>query len=252
MTTKIRLFLSAEFGTVRTMEEDGRVLFCAKDVAKALGYADAAKAIKLHCKKDGGAIRPLIDKLGRTQNAKFIGEGDVYRLIVKSELPSAARFEVWIFDEVLPAIRKTGMYAADSLLDNPELALEAFTALQSERQKRLAAEQQLADCLPKVQYAEAVTASKSTILVGDLAKLLRQNGVDIGQNRLFEYLRQNGYLMRSGSRRNWPTQRSMDMGLFCVNQSAILSSRGVRLSHTPKVTAKGQQYFMAHFQRFIS
>lgn len=252
MTTEMKLFVSEEFGMVRTMEENGQVLFCAKDVARALGYADTAKAVTKHCRKDRWVIRPVIDRMGRSQKAKFISESDVYRLVLKSELPNAARFENWICEDVLPAIRKTGMYATDTLLDNPDLALSAFTALQEERQKRLAAEQQLTECLPKVQYADAVTASKSTILVGDLAKILKQNGVDIGQNRLFEYLRKNGYLMKSGRRRNMPTQRGMDMGLFEINQSAILSPRGVRLSRTPKVTGKGQQYFVEHFRQFIN
>ena len=153
---------------------------------------------------------------------------------------------------MLPSIRKTGLYATDKLLDNPDLALEAFSALKAEREKRLAAEAQLAENLPKVQYADAVTASKSTILVGDLAKILKQNGVDIGQNRLFDYLRRNGYLISSGRRRNMPTQYSMDLELFEISQNAAISPRGVRLTRTPKVTGKGQQYFVKHFQKMIS
>ncbi len=249
MTTEMRLFVNTEFGTVRTLQENGQVLFCGTDIARALGYKRPADAIAAHCK---GSAKYRIPTNGGPQNIKFISESDVYRLVLKSELPNAARFENWICEDVLPAIRRTGMYATDTLLDNPDLALSAFTALQDERQKRLAAEQQLAECLPKVQYADAVTASKSTILVGDLAKILRQNGVEIGQNRLFEYLRKNGYLMKSGCRRNMPTQYSMDMGLFEINQSAVINPRGVRLSRTPKVTGKGQQYFVEHFRQFIN
>lgn len=248
MTTTVQIFESEQFGAVRTIVEHEKILFCGIDIAKALGYKNVNYALKEHCpslvkyyvgvqtglKADGTPAR-------QTLRMNFITEGDVYRLVARSKLPTAAQFESWIFDEVLPSIRKTGLYATDKLLDNPDLALEAFSALKVEREKRLAAEAQLAENLPKVQYADAVTASKSTILVGDLAKILKQNGVDIGQNRLFDYLR-----------RNMPTQYSMDLELFEISQNAAISPRGVRLTRTPKVTGKGQQYFVKHFQKMIS
>lgn len=259
MMTNLQIFESAQFGAVRTIVEQDTILFCGADIAKALGYKNTRRALSNHCphvtkryaevqtglKADG---TPAMQRL----QMNFISEGDVYRLAAQSELPTAAQFESWIFDEVLPTIRRAGLYATDKLLDNPDLALEAFSALKAEREKRLAAEAQLAENLPKVQYADAVTASKSTILVGDLAKILKQNGVDIGQNRLFEYLRRNGYLIRSGRRRNMPTQYSMDLELFEISQNAAISPRGVRLTRTPKVTGKGQQYFVKHFQKLIS
>ena len=258
MRNHIQIFENAQFGSIRTIEEKRKVLFCGKDVAVALGYRNPQKAVADHC-------RSITKRYATIQNGKrldgtptfrsaalnFISEGDVYRLAIKSELPEAEQFEAWIFDEVLPSIGRTGLYATDWLLDEPELAWEALELLREERQMRLAAEQELSDNLPKIQYADAVCASRSCILVGDMAKILKQNGIDIGQNRLFEYMRQNGYLMREGSRRNMPTQRAMDMGLFEVNQTAIISPRGVRLSRTPKITGKGQLYFLDHFQKLI-
>lgn len=253
MENELRLFMNEEFGTVRTLEENGTVLFCGSDVARALGYTKPQNAIATHCRYALKRGIPHPQNPDKEIQMRFIPEGDVYRLIVRSELPGAAQFEAWIFDEVLPAIRRTGMYATNRLLDDPDLALEAFAALKAERQKRLAAEEQLATCLPKVQYADAVCASRSSILVGDLAKLLKQNGVDIGQNRLFAYLRENGYLMRQGARRNMPTQKSMELGLFETRQTVIVSPGGsVRLSRTPKVTGKGQLYFIRHFQQLMS
>lgn len=253
MENELRLFMNEEFGTVRTLEENGTVLFCGTDVAKMLGYTNVSDALNRHCRCIVKRDIPHPQTGRKLLAVNFISEGDVYRLAARSELPEAARFEAWIFDEVLPAIRRTGMYATNQLLDDPDLALEAFAALKAERQKRLAAEEQLATCLPKVQYADAVCASRSSILVGDLAKLLKQNGVDIGQNRLFAYLRENGYLMRQGARRNMPTQKSMELGLFETRQTVIVSPGGsVRLSRTPKVTGKGQLYFIRHFQQRMS
>jgi len=259
MKNMIQIFENAEFGTIRTIEEHGKVLFCGNDVAAALGYHNPRKALADHCRcvtKRYATIQNGQKADGtptfRAMAINFVTESDIYRLAAQSELPEAEQFEAWIFDEVLPTIRRTGMYATDRLLDEPELVWEALEILQKERQKRLAVEQELSDNLPKIQYADAVCASRSCILVGDMAKILKQNGIDIGQNRLFEYMRQNGYLMREGSRRNMPTQRAMDMGLFEVNQTAIISPRGVRLSRTPKITGKGQLYFLEHFQKLIS
>lgn len=238
-----------EESEVRTIEQDGKVLFCGADVATALGYADAPKAIKSHCKEDGWAIYPVIDSLGRTQQAKFITEGNLYRLITHSKLPEAERFERWVFDEVLPTIRRHGMYARDELLDNPDIAIAAFTALKEERERRKALEAQAEADRPKVLFAEAVTVSKSSILVGDLAKILKQNGVEIGANRLFAWLREHGYLIsRKGSDYNSPTQRSMELKLFEVKETVVTHADGhTSVNRTPKVTGKGQVYFVQKF-----
>lgn len=251
---EIKTFENVEFGSVRThTDENGKVTFCGADIAKALGYADTAKAIKLHCKEDGWAICPVIDSMGREQQAKFITEGNVYRLIAHSKLPSAERFERWVFDEVLPSIRKHGAYMTEQTLQqaitSPDFLIKLATELKTEQEKRKALEMQVEQDKPKVIFADAVSVSKTSILVGDLAKILKQNGIEIGANRLFKWLRGNGYLInRKGSDYNSPTQKSMERGLFEVKETVVTHSDGhTSISKTPKVTGKGQQYFINKF-----
>lgn len=180
---------------------------------------------------------------------KVIPEGDIYRLIVRSKLPSAEKFEMWVFDEVLPAVRKHGAYATEELLNDPELAIKAFTALKEEREKNKALLEDNQRMKPKEIFADAVSASHTTILIGELAKILKQNGVEMGQKRLFAWMRDNGYLIkRKGADWNMPTQRSMEMGLFEIKETAINNPDGsIRISKTVKVTGKGQQYFINKF-----
>lgn len=245
---ELQVFNSAEFGNIRTINENGKVLFCGKDIAEALGYKDTVNALKAHCKTDGVAIYHLTDKIGREQNTKFITEGNVYRLITHSKLPAAEKFERWVFDEVLPSIRKHGMYAADELLANPELAIKAFTALKEEREKNKLLQADNERMKPKALFADAVSTSKTSILIGDLAKLLKQNGVEIGQRRLFDWLREHGYLMKKGTAYNMPSQRSMEMGLFEIKESTMNNPDGsIRINRTTKVTGKGQVYFVNKF-----
>ena len=248
----ILTFNNSEFGEIRTVQEDDKVLFCGADIAKALGYADTAKAIKLHCKEDGWAICPVIDNLGREQQAKFISEGNVYRLITHSKLPTAQKFESWVFDEVIPSIHKHGAYMTGETLEkaltSPDFLIELATKLKEEQEKRIELETKIEEDKPKVLFAQAVETSKSTILVGDLAKILRQNGVNIGQRRLFDWLRDNGYLMKAGSSRNLPTQSAMDAGLFEIKESTVNNPDGsIRINKTTKVTGKGQTYFVNKF-----
>ncbi|MDU7718816.1 MAG: phage antirepressor KilAC domain-containing protein [Cutibacterium avidum] len=253
--TDIQRFAHDQFGTIRTVtDEQGRTLFCGRDIATALGYENPAKAVRDHARQDGGPIRyPIVDSLGRTQEAIFISEGDLYRLIASSKLPAAQAFESWIFDEVLPSIRKHGGYLTDQkiedILDNPDTIIELATKLKSERAKRAALEKQAAIDTPKARFADAVSASHTSILIGDLAKLLRQNGYKIGQNRLFEMLRRDGYLCSAkGGMWNMPTQKAMDLNLFEVKETAIVHSDGhVSISKTTKVTGKGQVYFVTRF-----
>ena len=245
---ELQVFNSAEFGNIRTINENGKVLFCGKDIAEALGYKDTVNALKAHCKTDGVAIYHLADKIGREQNTKFITEGNVYRLITHSKLPAAEKFERWVFDEVLPSIRKHGMYAADELLANPELAIKAFTALKEEREKNKLLQADNERMKPKALFADAVSTSKTSILIGDLAKLLKQNGVEIGQRRLFDWLREHGYLMKKVTAYNMPSQRSMEMGLFEIKESTMNNPDGsIRINRTTKVTGKGQVYFVNKF-----
>lgn len=240
---ELRIFENVDFGQVRTIEIDNKPYFCGKDVASALGYTIPSKAINTHCK---GVSKMEVPTNGGKQEMLFISEGDLYRLITHSKLPQAEKFESWIFDEVLPTIRRHGMYATEELLDNPDIAIAAFTALKEEREKRKLLEAKVAEDNPKVLFADAVNTSKTSILVGDLAKILNQNGVDIGGTRLFKWLRNNGYLIkRKGTDYNSPTQKSMELGLFEVKETAITHSDGhVSVNKTPKVTGKGQVYFI--------
>ena len=182
-----------------------------------------------------------------------INESGLYALVLSSKLPGAKQFKRRVTSEVLPAIRRHGMYAdaptVEKMLDDPDTMIRTLQALKEKREKRRALEQRAEADKPKVLFADAVSASHSSILVGELAKLLRQNGVDIGQNRLFAWLRDNGYLIRrSGTDYNMPTQRAMDMNLFSIKETAITRSDGsITISKTVKVTGKGQQYFVEKF-----
>lgn len=249
----LQILKNEKFGEIRTIEENGKFLFCGSDVAKALGYVDTVNALKQHCKQDGVVFHHITDNLGRTQQAKFINEGNLYRLIAKSQLPEAEQFERWIFDEVLPSIRKYGVYAtaetAERLLNDPDFMIQTFQALKAEREKNKALENKIQEDKPKVLFADAVSVAKNSILVGDLAKLIKQNGYDIGAKRLFEWLRENGYLIRrKGTDYNMPTQKAMEMGLFEVKETTINNpDNSIRITKTTKVTGKGQIYFINKF-----
>ena len=243
----IQVFNNEQFGALRTYDEDGQILFCGKDVAASLGYKDTTNAMKRHCR--GVAKRhPIQDSLGRTQEAVFITEPDLYRLITHSKLPTAEKFERWVFEEVLPAIRRTGGYMVAKQDETPEqiMARAVLVAQDTiERQKR-----EIAELKPKALFADAVAASDGTCLVGELAKMLKQNGVNIGQNRLFSWMREHGYLGKAGSNRNVPTQRAMEQGLFRIKETAVTHSDGhVTINRTPKVTGKGQRYFIDVFAK---
>ena len=167
-TNTIQTFTSHDFGTIRTVEYDGTVLFCSRDVAVALGYENPSKAIRDHCK--GGPKRYPLQTPGGIQHARFITEGDLYRLIASSKLPTAARFESWVFDEVLPSIRRHGVYAIDELLQNDEFLEQAIAHLRAERVKRLAAEQALLEAAPKISYYDIVLQSDSLLTITEIAK----------------------------------------------------------------------------------
>lgn len=236
---------------VRTVEQGGKVLFCGKDVAAALGYANTNDALSRHCK--GVVKRYPLETAGGTQQVRFITEGDVYRLITHSKLDTAQQFETWVFDEVLPTIHKHGMYATEqaveAFLANPDALLHTLTALKQAREENQQLAAQVAQAQPKVLFADAVASSHTSILVGELAKILKQNGVDIGQQRLFEWMRNNGYLCkRRGLQWNTPTQAAMERGLFEVKESTRMNPDGTtQIIRTTKVTGKGQQYFIDLF-----
>lgn len=250
---ELQIFSNSEFGQVRTLEHEGKVLFMGADVAKILGYSNTHDALIRHCKEDGVVKHEVIDSVGRQQQAKFINEGNLYRLIVSSKLPTAEKFEKWVYDEVLPAIRKHGAYMTsetiEKVLSDPDTIIKIATQLKEEQAKRMLLEVKVEEQKPKVLFADAVATSKTSILVGEMAKILKQNGIDIGQNRLFTWLRENGYLIRrSGTDFNMPTQYSMDLGLFEIKETVVHKPDGSsKINKTPKITGKGSIYFMNKF-----
>ena len=235
---KVKIFNSEEFGAVRTVTINGEPWFVGKDVALALGYSYPQKAVRDHVLEEDRGVNEMDTPSGR-QKLVTINESGLYALIFGSKLDSAQRFKHWVTSEVLPAIRKTGSYQAPQ--GKELLALAVLEAQKTIEEQNKAIERMK----PKVIFADAVETSHTSILIGDLAKLLRQNGVDTGQKRLFEQLRNEGYLMKTGSSRNMPTQRYVADGLFQIKETVISNPDGsVRMTKTTKVTGKGQQYFL--------
>ncbi len=195
----------------------------------------------------------ITDSLGRQQEMTIINESGLYHVILRSDKPEARPFRKWVTSEVLPTIRRHGMYATpntvEKLLEDPDTTIKLLETIKQERASRLALEAKAEEDKPKVLFADAVSASHTSILVGELAKLLKQNGVDIGQNRLFAYLRENGYLIkRTGSDYNMPTQRSMERGWFKIKERTVQEPNGsISVKKTSLVTGKGQQYFINLF-----
>lgn len=244
----LKIFENAEFGQIRTAEVDGEPWFVGKDVAEALGYAEPRSAVSKKVEEVDRGVAEMETPSGK-QNMTIINESGLYALIFGSKLGSAKRFKHWVTSEVLPAIRKHGAYAVDELLNNPEMAIKAFTALKEEREKNKRLQTDVDRMKPKEIFADAVSASKTSILIGDLAKILKQNGINTGQNRLFETLRKDGYLIKQkGSNWNMPTQRAMEMGLFEIKESTHIDGNGCNVTtKTTKVTGKGQQYFINRY-----
>lgn len=249
----LQIFNSPEFGEIRTIEKDGEPWFVGKDVAAALGYERPTKAILDHVDDEDKDEVPIQDSIGRSQNTPIINESGLYSLVLSSKLPGAKQFKRWITSEVIPSIRKHGAYMTPDKLEEvllkPDTLIQLAQNLKAEQEKRMALEVKMEEQKPKVLFAESVEAAKTSILIGELAKLLKQNGINIGQNRLFEWLRNNGYLIRrQGSDYNMPTQRAMEMGLFEIKETTITHSDGhIHVSKTPKVTGKGQVYFVNLF-----
>ena len=236
---------------VRTIQTDGEPWFVLRDVCNVLGISHV-KDTADRLDQDEVGQTEVIDSLGRKQTATIINESGLYNVILRSDKPEAKPFRKWVTSEVLPTIRRHGMYATpdtvERMLADPDTTIKLLETIKQERAARLALEAQAEADKPKVLFADAVSASHTSILVGDLAKLLRQNGVDIGQNRLFSFLREKGYLCSQGERYNLPTQRSMDRGWFQVKETTINQPNGsVRITRTVKVTGKGQQYFINLF-----
>lgn len=252
---KLKIFENRDFGKIRVQEIKTQPYICLADVCKILDLEQVSR-VKSRLNKDGVIISKVIDKLGREQNATFINESNLYKVIFQSRKLEAEKFTEWVTSEVLPSIRKNGMYATDELLNNPDLAIKVFEQLKQEREekKKLQLENAnqkkvLEEQKPKVLFANSVETAKTSILVGELAKIIKQNGYDIGQNRFFEWLRNNNYLIsRKGTDYNMPTQKAMELGLFEIKETSITHADGhISVNKTPKVTGKGQVYFISKF-----
>lgn len=241
----IQLFNSPEFGQIRTITDNDGIYFVGKDVAEILGYANTRKALIDHVDLEDKGVTKC-DTPGGVQDLTTINESGLYSLVLSSKLPSAKRFKRWVTSEVLPALRRQGGYMLANANETPEQIMARALKIADEALKRKDA--LIEEMKPKALFADAVGASDNTCLVGELAKMLRQNGVDIGANRLFERLRNEGFLGKYGSNYNVPTQRSMELGLFRIKETAIQHSDGhVTLQRTPKCTGKGQRYFIKRY-----
>lgn len=246
---EIKIFENQEFGKVRALEIDGKPYFLGKDVADALGYTNPQKAIRDHVDIEDKLSERFVLS-GQNREATVISESGLYSLVLSSKLESAKRFKRWVTSEVLPSIRQTGGYQMTMPQGKELLALAVLEA-----QKTIEAQNKDIERMkPKEIFSDAVAASSTTILIGELAKLLRQNGIDIGQNRLFSWLCENGYLIRQkGSAYNTPTQRSADLGILTTKETVIVRSDGsTEVKKTVKVTGKGQQYFINKFLKAAS
>ncbi len=233
---------------IRTVEQNGVVWWVLKDVCDVLDLTTPARVAERLC-EDEVSQTHIIDALGRNQPTTIVSESGLYNVILRSDKPEAIPFRRWVTHEVLPSIRKYGAYATtptiERMIADPDFAIRLLGELKEEQTKRQALEEQIKEEEPLKVFAHSVQASQDAILIGDLAKLLRQNGVQIGQKRLFEWLRQNDYLIKYGASRNSPTQRSMEMGLFKIKETTVnLPDGSIRISRTTKVTGKGQIYFV--------
>ena len=244
--TSIQTYTNDRFGSVRALAVDGEPWFVAKDVCNALGLGNTTEALRPLDEDEKGNISnsELAQNGGRSP--LIVSEAGFYKLVMRSRKPEAKAFQRWVTHEVLPAVRRDGAYVySNGTEDDATLMARALLAAQRtiERNQR-----ELEELRPKALFADAVAASDGTCLIGELAKMMRQNGVNIGQNRLFEWMRENGYLGKSGSNRNVPTQRAMEMGLFRIKETAVTHSDGhVTINRTAKVMPKGQIYFMNKF-----
>lgn len=255
----LQLFSSERFGRLRATQIDCEVWFAATDVAKALGYRDANQITRaLDDDEKRWSEGTLSECTHSHLGIRLINESGLYRVLMRSQRPEAIPFQRWLAHEVVPEIRRNGGYIAASSEDSDaDIMARALLIAQKtiDRKNELIAlhEATIEDMKPKALFADAVADSDGTCLIGELAKMMCQNGLEIGQNRLFKLLQRDGYLGKSGSNRNVPTQRSMDMKLFRIKETAVTHSDGrVTISRTPKVTGKGQAFFIGRYCGAVS
>lgn len=250
---ELQIFKNEEFGEIRTIEVNNQPWFVGKDVADILGYRNGSRDINNHVEEED-RLKYKIGTAGQLREQTLINESGLYSLILSSKLPKAKEFKRWVTSEVLPTIRKAGGYinGSEAMSDSEIMAKALLVAQKTIEANKEKINQLMSDnerMKPKALFADAVANSDGTILIGELAKLIKQNGYDIGQKRLFAWMRENGYLIKQkGSSYNMPTQRAMEMGLFKIKESSIIQPDGaVRLTRTVKVAGKGQQYFINKF-----
>lgn len=247
MENAVQIFENGEFGKVRTVVINNEPYFVGNDIAEALGYSNIRNAVPKHV-DDEDKLCTQIEYAGQTREVTVINESGLYSLILSSKLPTAKKFKHWVTSEVLPSIRKTGKYAVphDSyMIEDPVKRALAWVEEEKVRQAQAIA---LEAAKPKALFADAVASSSTSILVRDLAKVLHQNGIKIGQNRMFGWLREHGYLIKSGSDKNMPTQKAMELKLFRIKEGTYIDSNGNNVTtKTPKITGKGQIYFVNKF-----
>lgn len=251
---ELEIFKNEEFGEIRTVVIENEPWFVGKDIAEILGYANTRKAINDHVdeddKTDGVTIR---DSIGREQNPIVINESGLYSLILSSKLPTAKKFKHWVTSEVLPTIRKHGAYATaetiESIISNPDNGIKLLQALKAEQDKNKALEVENTELKPKALFADAVAGSNTSILIRELAKIIKGKGVNIGEHKLFGWLREHGYLIRKyGCDYNTPTQKSMELGVMELKKTAVNKPDGTVITRTtPLITGKGQVYFVNKF-----
>lgn len=255
----LKIFENSEFGKIQVIERNGEPWFIGKEVAEILGYKDTADALKKHVDEEDKQFFKVGEtptlKIKSNYGAYIINESGLYSLVLSSKLKKAKEFKRWVTSEVIPAVRKHGGYLTnekiEEVLNDPDTIIKLATSLKEERARRAETERQLEAAKPKVIFADAVSASDNTVLIGELAKIIKQNGKEMGQKRLFDWLRDNGYLIKQKcADYNMPTQKAMEMGLFRIKKTAITHSDGhVTVSRTVKVTGKGQQYFINKFAK---
>ena len=247
---EITIFENEQFGIVRTAGTAEEPLFCAADLCRALGYNNGRDAIARHC-DEGDVVKRDTPTTSGIQSMSFVNESGLYALILGSKLESAKAFKKWVTSEVLPNIRKTGGYIVKNM-SRKDLALmiiqqeEEMEVLRLENKKKT---QKLEEQEPKVVFADAIVGSKSSCLIGELAKIITQNGYEIGQNRLFAWMRMNHYLGTVGEYYNIPCQKYLEMGLFELKKNVHSQNGQMVTTITPKVTGKGQQYFVNKFMK---
>lgn len=252
----LQIFSNEEFGSIRTVTIDNEPWFVGKDVADALGYAEPRSAVSKKVDDTDRGVAEMETPSGK-QIMTIINESGLYALIFGSRLESAKRFKHWVTSEILPSIRKHGAYMTEQTLEqaltSPDFLIQLATKLKDEQEKNKALTEANNRMRPKEIFADAVMTSEHSILIGELAKLIAQNGYAIGQKRLFAWMREHGYLLKQGGSYNLPAQRYVEAGLFEIKESSISNPDGsVRLTRTTKVTGKGQVYFINKFLKEVA